>query len=115
LGEKFGLPWREQDKERTIIEFIKHIEKNIFRCHEQIGSSIRSQAIPIINRILDAAPKSNYYHKMLLHWLDFRKKFVKSHPEIMFTKTDKGNATVAIGKIDYYKKMEELLSKKKHL
>jgi len=47
--EKFGLPWREQDKEKTIIEFIKHIEKNIFKCHEQIGSSIRSQAIPIIN------------------------------------------------------------------
>jgi len=47
---------------------------------------------------------------MLLHWLDSTKKFVKSHPEIMFTKADKGNATVAIGKIDYYKKMEKLLS-----
>jgi len=51
---------------------------------------------------------------MLLHWLDSTKKFVKNHPEIMFTKTE-GNATVAIGKIDYCKKMEEMISEKKNL
>jgi len=62
------VSWREQDKEKTIIEFIKHLEKNIFRCQEQIRNS--SQAIPIINRLLNGAPKNNSYQKMLLHWLN---------------------------------------------
>jgi len=49
LGEKYDLPWHEQDREKTIIEFIKHIEKSILKYQEQIRSSIRGQTIPILN------------------------------------------------------------------
>jgi len=49
---------------------------------------------------------------MLLHWLNFTKKFVKNHSDIMFTKADKGNAIIVIERIDYYKEMEEMLSEK---
>jgi len=48
LGKKFDLLWREQDKEKTIIEFIKHIEKNIFMCHKQIGSSLETKQFPLL-------------------------------------------------------------------
>jgi len=51
---------------------------------------------------------SNY--KMILHWLDSTKKFVKNHPDVLFTKSAKGNITIAINRSEYYRKMEEMLS-----
>jgi len=46
---------------------------------------------------------------MLLYWLDSTKKFIKNHPDILFTKSDKGNVTIAIKRSDYCRKMEEML------
>jgi len=57
LGEKFGFSLREQDKNKIIIEFVKHIEKSIFKDHEQIKSSIKGQTISILNRLLGFSPK----------------------------------------------------------
>jgi len=47
LGEKFSLPIVEKDKDRTIVEFIKCIEKNIFKEVDNIGNQIRNQSIPV--------------------------------------------------------------------
>jgi len=41
----------------------------------------------------------------LLKWLHYTKKFVRDNPNILFTKADKGNATVAIDIHEYNNKM----------
>jgi len=40
------------------------------------------------------------------------KNFLKKHPEILVTRADKGNVTVALNYKEYFSKMEELLSDK---
>lgn len=47
---------------------------------------------------------------MLLSWLTSAKIFIGNHPQILFTKADKGNTTVAIDISDYNNKMTNLLS-----
>jgi len=62
-----NLPLREQDRDKTIIEFVKHIEKSIFKCHKQIKSLIRGQIIPILNRLLGFSSKTDFNYKFLLY------------------------------------------------
>jgi len=51
LGERFNLPFTKKDKEKTMVDFIKCVEKNIHKEVEIIGNDIRNQSIPIIKRI----------------------------------------------------------------
>lgn len=44
LGERFGLPMTHRQKERTIIDFIKHIEKNITGYKITIVNHVRNQS-----------------------------------------------------------------------
>jgi len=52
LGEEFSLPIVEKDKEKTIVEFIKCIEKNIHKEVDSIGSQIRNQSIRLSREFL---------------------------------------------------------------
>ena len=40
------------------------------------------------------------------------KDFIKNNPDIWFTTSDKGNVTVCLLKMEYYTKLENLLSDK---
>jgi len=66
--------------------------------------------IRIFNRLLRFSPKLDSNCKMILHWLDSTEKFVKDHPDVLFTRSDKGNVTIAINRSEYDLKMEEMLS-----
>jgi len=45
------------------------------------------------------------HNKFLSSLLNITKSFTKQHPEILFTKADKGNTTVILNKDDYINKM----------
>jgi len=110
LGEKFSLPLGGNDKDRITIDFIKCIEKNLLNEMEVIGNSIRNQSVPIIKRIHNIKKNGNDNDKMLLRWLNCTKKFVKENPDILFTRADKGNATVAMDLSHYKNSMNDILS-----
>jgi len=48
--------------------------------------------------------------ELLTFLTHYTKNFVRKNPEIIFTRADKGNITVALNKSNYIKKMEEVLS-----
>jgi len=52
----------------------------------------------------------NNNEKLLLKCLHHTKKFMTDNPDILFTKANKGNATVAIDAREYNNKMIENLS-----
>jgi len=52
LERNFGLPLTHKVKEKTVINFIKHIEKNLTKNLYVISEPIRNHSIPIINRLL---------------------------------------------------------------
>jgi len=99
-----------KDNSKTIVEFIKCIEKNLFKEVEIIGSAIRNQSVPIIKRMFNTTKNINNNEKLLLKCLHHTEKFIRDNPDILFTKADKGNATVAIDISEYNNKMIENLS-----
>jgi len=110
LGEKFSVPIVEKEKERTIVEFIKCIEKNIFKEVDEISNQIRNQSIPIIKKIMKIPNSLEKNEKLILRLLKQTKHFATENPDILFTKADKGNVTVAMDLLDYNKKMTEIFS-----
>jgi len=110
LGEKFSLPLVEKDKEKTIIDFIKCIEKNICKELNDISNQIRNQSIPIIKRLINKPNNSEHNKNLIMSWLKQTKLFAINNPDILFTKADKGNATVAMDLVDYNTKMKEVFS-----
>ncbi|XP_071571138.1 uncharacterized protein [Temnothorax nylanderi] len=52
----------------------------------------------------------NPVDKMLASWWKTTKKFTLEHPNILFTRADKGNATIALNRDVYTEKMEDTLS-----
>jgi len=110
LRETFGLLLIEKDKEKTIIEFIKCIEKNIFKLVDKVSNDIRNQTVPIIRKLCTKTNNLDSNEKFLRQMLQCTKKFVRDNPDILLTKADKGNVMVAIDVADYNNKMRELLS-----
>jgi len=110
LGERFSLPSNKNDNEGMVVDFIKCIEKNLFKEVDAIGNSIRNQSIPIIKRMHNKSNKFNHNDKMLSQWLKVTKRFVKENQDIIFTRADKGNATVAMDLSDYRDKMNNIFS-----
>jgi len=92
------------------VEFIKCIERNVFKELDVISSQIRNQSIPIIKRIFKRTHNLDVNEKMLLRWLKHTKEFARDNPDILFTKADKGNATVSMDLAEYKNKMTEIFS-----
>jgi len=91
------------------ISFIKHVENNLEKTPESICEPIRNLSIPIINRIFHKRMELKSHNKFISSLLSATKSFARGHPEVFFTKADKGN-TVILNKTDYIKKMTDLLS-----
>jgi len=110
LGHRFNLPVTLADKERTVVEFIKNIEKNISKLNDDICHSIRNDSLPILNKFNNFNPRSNRYNNLINHWSASTKEFTKNNPDLLFTKADKGNVTVVLEKNDYVRRIEDMLS-----
>ena len=112
LGEGFGLPINKHNLDRTLIEFIKNIENNIVGRQKNLINFVRNNSVLIIDKFRNDFPKNDLNDKLLCDWVRTTKRFVKDHPEILISKADKGNVTVAQNKFEYISKMESMLSDK---
>jgi len=109
FGERFSLP-THLNKKRAIHEFIKDIESNmaLHKSNKQI--LIRNIAIPQLHKYIKSTPSVNPSDYRLIHLLNVTKHFCHNNRNIIFTRADKGNITVAMDEIFYFNKVEELLS-----
>ena len=106
LGENFSLPIN--NKRVVIFEFIKNIERNIkkFPCPLQLA--VRNHSIPLLNNLLSLSPHRN--HSQFSDLIKITKSFLNDNPNLLITKADKGNITVALDKDNYMNKLNEMLS-----
>jgi len=108
FGEKFSLP-AHYHKKQAIHEIIKDVESNIKSSHIVNQTRIRNIIIPQFHRFLHIKSPKNTINEKLIALHNYTMDFQRKNPEIIFTRTDKGNITVALNKNDYFKKMELLL------
>jgi len=107
FGERFCLPL--SNKKLAIHEFIKDIECNMtaHKIHNQV--LIRNTAIPQFHKFLKNTPPKNIINENLLHLQHITQQFCRDNPNIIFTKADKGNITVALDKGHYISEIKDLL------
>jgi len=109
LGGKFGLPIDSFSKKNAIHEFIKDVEFHNRNISEAVKSKIRNTTIPFFHRLIHNKNSEKMREKKLIELKNVTVKFCKSNPNVIFTRADKGNVTVAIDKIDYLNKIETML------
>ena len=66
--------------------------------------------INIIGKLLHTKGRLDKNDAMIKKWLICTKRFVREHPDILFTRADKGNITITLDKHDYITKLEGMLS-----
>ncbi|XP_067216923.1 reticulocyte-binding protein homolog 1 isoform X1 [Linepithema humile] len=96
----------------SIIQLIKNIERNIERKDEELQSVVRNETIETINNIWNNNKKINHKEKLIIKYKKQTQEFIEKHPNIIFTRADKGNTTVAIDKPKYIIDMEKILDDK---
>jgi len=75
-------------------------------------TKIRNMVVPFFHRFIHKKASENVIEKTLSSLEKSTNSFCKNNPDIIFTRADKGNVTVALNKTVYNKKMEELLQDK---
>ena len=102
------MPPRINDK--VIFDYIINIENNIRKLNPGDKASVRAGSVNILKSLISSKPVRSNKDKALIHALHKSKGFLKEHPEIILTRADKGNVTVALDKGDYTHKMNVMLS-----
>jgi len=110
LGDRFGLPPFEHLKKRNTINFIKHIENNIhkLKLNDENNVNIRNLSVSFIYKFNNISLLHN--DRILLTMYNSTRTFLKQHPEVLVTRADKGNITVALNYNKYITQMEDMLS-----
>lgn len=106
LGDNFSLS--SNNKKRIINEFIKNIENNIKKLSEPFHKMIRNST-SIINNFASFSPYISPIDNCLLNNYRDTKQFLQKNPNIILTRADKGNITVALDKETYKLKINEIL------
>jgi len=109
FGEKFCMPIYF-NKKLAIHEFIKDVESNMSVRNSNKQTMIRSITIPHFYKFLKSSPTNNYIDLKLDRMHNATKEFCRNNPNVIFTRADKGNITVALDRGDYIKKIEDLLN-----
>lgn len=109
LGNNFCFP-PSNGRESLIVEFIKRIECSIAKLNNCDKNEIRLFTTNMMHKLIKSNCSSSIIERELLEVLMFAKQFVRLNPEIIFTKADKGNTTVALLKSEYLDKMNSLLN-----
>jgi len=108
LGDRFCLP-TNSNKKHAIHEFIKDIESNITAHKINNQVLIRNTTIPQLHKFLKNNPPRNITNENLLHMQHITQQFCRDNQNIIFTRADKGNITVALDKKHYINAMNESL------
>lgn len=105
LGENFSLP--SLDKNEVTIEFIKNFENSLKKLPLQVRPYIRNRSAHIINKLPFYTPPRNPL--ITTDLVRTTKDFLKNNTNLILTRSDKGNVTVALDRDVYIAKIEEIL------
>ena len=108
LGENFCLPSHNKDK--VVSEFVKSVEHSINKLPRQAQPIIRGRTMPILYDLSMCPLKQLPHNSEIIKAASLTKSFLRSHPDIIFTRADKGNVTVALDRGEYIEKMSSLLN-----
>ncbi|KYN07135.1 hypothetical protein ALC62_01943, partial [Cyphomyrmex costatus] len=107
LGDNFSLPFN--NFQNIAIELIKNIENNVKKLQTSVHNTIRNRSWNIVSRCISFKYKKSFPFSTLKDLTFATKKFVRNNPNVIFTKADKGNITVALDKKDYLDKVNVTL------
>lgn len=111
LGDKFCPPTIPKSIPYT--QIIANVEGALSESNDSIDKPrIRNELVNILTNF-----KNRTNHRQLLpqpetqllNQINYTKKFLKDHPDILVSKADKGNTTVLINKTDYIDKISDML------
>jgi len=109
LGERFSLP-TNQNKKLAVHETIKDLESNIKSSNIENQIRIRNTIIPQLHKILHLKTSKNLVDEKLFPMTKFyTKNFCRKNRNVIFTRADKGNVTIALNKSTYIEKIERAL------
>jgi len=108
LGDNFSLP--TFNKNKLTKEIIKSVECNIKKFPIATHNNIRNRSISIVNNLFSFSPQINSEIDHLINLKKYTQHFLKNNNNIILTRADKGNITVALDKDNYVNKMNEMLS-----
>jgi len=106
LDESFCLS--TFNKDRDIVECIKSVENNFNRHRINNSNTFRNMLFPLIKDIKN--DNKSRLDLDILASVSSTKKFIKRNPDVIFTRADKGDTTVALDRMDCNNKMEINLS-----
>jgi len=107
MGGNFNLPLSNKKTARH--EFIK-VEANVKRNNILNLKTIRNIAIPQFHHFLHEYGKKNALNEQIIDMYNTTVNFCKKNTKILFTRADKGNATVAQDRVFYNNKILDLLN-----
>jgi len=107
LGDNFSLPVTSVTELAT--KFVINYENNLRKLPTAKRVDIRNRSTGIVNSLRTYRyPHFNTYRN-LLRLNDLTKSFLKMNQNLIITRADKGNITVALDRDMYIQKVEELL------
>jgi len=107
LGQNFSIP--STNTKNNIIQLIKNIENNIIKLQQDTQNEIRNRSIPVIHNLTSQTLYKDHIDTQIIDLMKITNEFVKNNPNIIFTRADKGNITVALDKTEYLNKIDNML------
>ncbi|KAM0724705.1 hypothetical protein ACS0PU_009089 [Formica fusca] len=98
------------DSSKLTMEFIKNIENNLRHLPAYAQLSIRNRASSLINNLPSYSPSQVRVNLTLNQLYRKTKKFLIDNSNLILTRADKGNVTVALDKNAYLVNMNKTLS-----
>jgi len=111
LGEGFSFPFFKNKKE-SVIEYIKDFEGMGFRGNNSQKLKIRNTVVTQLHKFMNNEQQMDEVQRELMRLLKKTKSFCKDNSNIIFTKADKGNITVALDRDHYINSINILLQDK---
>jgi len=107
LGSNFSLPSRNTKKD--CLELIKNLENNSNKLPIDTFETVRNRSISILNNLTSYHSMHKYNNTRMFHLLKTTKNFLRNNPQVIFTRADKGNITVALDQADYSQSISQML------
>jgi len=107
LGQNFSL--LSNDSENNTIQVNKNIENNIINNHDDTQSEVRNRSLPILHNLKSKSLHKDTKDMQILELLRRINKYIKNNPNVIFTRADKDNITVALDITEYCNRIEEML------
>jgi len=97
LGNNFNLPPKNKSQ-RLVFDLVKNIESNLFKLDPVKAADIRNSAVQFLEKFLSSSPSLSEIERSLLNMARLARVFLAEHPDLIITRADKGNTTVALDK-----------------